>query len=203
MWNTTISYINVGDLQVRIASGLDAPALKAHSEGEVQFEHLAPDALHGVIVIGTRGELDTLCLQTRTYPAQHPEGGVVLPGIRRSALGLGPVHLVDIRTSQTSRTLLRIYDMNLDLKEGLVLVHFKDKDGNELASQAVSLANSPLNPLFDIPQYPLYSQIAVGNDLPSRLSIDIEPLTPFLRLWAFTTTTDNQTQSVVAVLPVR
>lgn len=106
-------------------------------------------------------------------------------------------------TDSRFRQILRIYGFD-PARPGLVEVRFFAEDATLIATKQVALTN-----VHQDPRFPTYGEIAwLTGELPEiaaedRVRIEIVPLTPGLRLWAFVSVTNNETQHVTVVTPGR
>ena len=107
-----------------------------------------------------------------------------------------------------NRETLRIYDFDGPADRVVAVRFFKDDASEAAVETQVTLRTFPaavIDPVY--PEVPGYAQI--GNFVrafpelvgASRVRIEILPVTPGLRFWAFVSVTNNETQHVTAVLP--
>lgn len=155
-----------------------------------------------------------LALRFRDLSRQATTAGTELPAPRESAFRIGRFELADVPVDAGFRQTLRIYELDGTPRDASVRVRayridpsheqpYGDPD--ELLGESV-LALSfapPLGPRFD---HPGYAQVTDLSTLAPRgdaehLRLEIEPVTPGLRLWAFVTVIHNETQHATVVTP--
>ena len=142
-------------------------------------------------------------LQTlvRDTSQQAYSSGTEIPAVRETAFRGDRIRLVRVPVEARFRQLLRIYA--LDAVPGArVRVRFRDEFRREIGATDLAL---------EIPtgagrEYkPAYAQLSdflavVPGLLAARtVIIDVEPLTPNLRIWAFVSITNNDAQHVTAI----
>jgi len=74
-----------------------------------------------------------------------------------------------------------------------------------LTTDTVHLSGPPPDPTRSFPVYPTYAEFRPNVDTSkyTSISIDVDPITPNVLLWAFSTTTDSKTEAVTAVFPAK
>jgi hypothetical protein len=142
---------------------------------------------------------------------EGPAHGVEIPVVRSAAFRTAVAHLMNVRLSQGTRSLLRVYDLDDrgDASRINVRVFALSNGGaaEQLVGERLAISFEPslfANPPDDLPRAPsvvtLDPAALVAPGLSGPFRIEIEPATP-LRFWAFVTTTDNATQAVTVVTP--
>lgn len=161
----------------------------------------------GALLYAIRNEADlfsfSLHIMDRSRSATN--AGTEIPVIRERELYAGRIILLNVPFKSGFRNLLRIYDpFPLD-DTPVVRVRVISVDNEILLERSIGLESLPSNPL--VPAYPGYAQLADFGDVQSRLGsgqnarIEIEPLTPGLKFWAFVAVTNNDTQHVTTITP--
>ena len=154
-----------------------------------------------VVFIEAPGKNVFLQTLVRDISQQSDSGGTELPAVREAAFREDLIRLVPIPMEPRFRQLLRIYA--LDAEQGsMVRVRFRDEFRRELGATDLSL---------QIPEgtgrefKPAYAQLSQFLALVPSLAawrtviVDVEPLTPGLRIWAFVSVTNNDAQHVTAI----
>ena len=128
---------------------------------------------------------------------------VELPVIRESDFRTSTIILPDVPVIENHRIALRIYDGDYSDSDRIVVVRVFPYGSNNLIAQSEFELQRPFpqNPL-QLSVWPGYASITdlVGafpalGDFES-IRIEVEPLTPNLRFWAFASVTSNTTQRV-------
>ena len=143
--------------------------------------------------------------------------GTTIPVVREKNVYTSTLQLINIPASGDFRSALRIYDFDSNTKvPRVVRLRIYDMCGTGPIDRDCS--NTPLVdttlPLpnggeasYTNPDHPGFAMIGdLAAAFPqlagqSRIRIDLDPVTPDLRFWAFVSTTHNETQQVTAVTP--
>jgi len=134
--------------------------------------------------------------------------GTEIPVVRESAFRIGITSLIDIPLDSRFRQMLRVYDP--DAAAGaLILARIFDDGGTtpivEVPLQfQVRKSNNVVTTAL-LPFRPGYAQLDLGG-LPelrghAGARVELQPLTPQLRYWAFVSVTNNDTQHVTTITP--
>lgn len=135
---------------------------------------------------------------------------VSLPVVTDEELITGRLQLIDIPAGQQFRQTLRVYHPDADGTRVRVRIYGETTPFVEevLAELTLELAAEPREPQYNVglPVHPGYAQLDVRSALsvdaaPQRLRVEIEPLSPDTRYWAFVSATDNRTQYVTIIAP--
>ena len=109
--------------------------------------------------------------------------------------------------SDRFRSMLRVYDVDAR-DNAIVEVRFYTLTTNELlATTRSSLVSRTPASQFPVPFYPGYAQLSAFETLlpkpvgTTALRIEIVPVTPGLRYWAFVSVTNNETQHFTTITP--
>jgi hypothetical protein len=132
--------------------------------------------------------------------------GTEIPIVHEREAVSGTLYLVNVPADDRFRQTLRIYDF--DGRDGAqVMVRVYPNASSTLLSESVitlkqgSIDDSPS------PGWPAMAQLAfadiAGAPLVNgtRLRLEITPITPALRIWAFVSVTNNETQHVTTITP--
>jgi hypothetical protein len=219
-WVTDVSVLNAGDVPVPLA-GIYACFMCPTAQP------LQPGVTYGIAPVSPAGNLggSFLFVDSR-YAAQlrfglrvrdvsrEAEGfGVEVPVVRAGDFRGDGISLLGIPNQPNLRLTLRLYA--LDNAAGQVLVRIFEQrkqvivhESSQVAAdalvgqRAVTLAVAGTQNQVDAANYPAYSQV---TDLPMPSTpltrIDIVPLTPGMRVWAFASATNNTTQQVTVISP--
>jgi hypothetical protein len=133
-------------------------------------------------------------------------GGTDLPVIRESELLTRTTQLLNVPLdNQTFRILLRVYD--LSYSEALFAVRMYASEGPVApALYATTLTaktpkNGPFRPEAAYAELDITQLLNLRLAWPQTARIEIEPMTPGSRYWAFLSLTNNQTELVTLVTP--
>lgn len=133
------------------------------------------------------------------------DAGTEMPVVRERELLTTPVHLLNVPLDGVSRLMLRIYDV--DQPEARFRIRVWRQDAEMVApyiDTEVTARASETGPFRLQPAYAQHTQFidpAALVILPLSLRIEVTPLTPGSRFWAFVSVTNNATQHVTIVTP--
>jgi hypothetical protein len=169
----------------------------------------------GLLLLAPADEADKLVLRLEVGAAPRSlivVGGTAIPIVRERDFRTGTITLPDVATHgdlRPLRTRLRIYDP--DAHEGaqvrVSLRSWSTPTAQPVESKIITLHIAPVTGSGTPPPTPAYAEFdvaamfPVSTNLGFNYNIDIEPVTPGLRLWAFATITDGITNEVTAVWP--
>lgn len=176
----------------------------------------AIDSLQGSLLYldpATAGSVG-FSLRFRDLSRQATTAGTELPVPREETFHAGKFSLVDVPVADGFRQTLRIYELDGTPREASVRVrtfrldpaHTQPNDDPDVLLGEIVL---PLQfrPIADtLPEHPGYGQISDLSTLAplgdaEHLRLEIEPVTPGLRLWAFVTVIHNVTQHATVITP--
>jgi hypothetical protein len=133
------------------------------------------------------------------------DGGAEMPVIRQSELLTRPAQLFNIPLGPTFRVLLRIYDVEYGFSDFRVSIYPQSEGDPPAVHQAIVRASSPyvgsFRPKASYVQLDITGLLVLEKTWPATARIEIEPLTPGSRFWAFASITNNETQIVTLVTP--
>jgi hypothetical protein len=160
----------------------------------------------GTILWVSGDAADDIAVSLRVRESSHAAAGVQIPVVRQSELYHRTLHLLDIPWESNVRRHLRIYDV--DARPGAAVrirVFALEATVPRLEIDRPFTFSPAHNPNFSRPVTPGFIQIdfqefaeVVGI---GRARIEVQPLTPDLRFWAFLTMTDLTTQEFTLITP--
>ena len=129
--------------------------------------------------------------------------GTEIPVVREKDVRTDAITLLNVPTDSRFRTMLRVYDFDGAADDQVRVRIYAANDQAVLADSIVTL-RSPSG----LPEaIPGYAQIGNLTDTypqllsADRLRIEITPVTPGVRFWAFVSVTNNDTQHVTTITP--
>ncbi|MEO8218014.1 MAG: hypothetical protein ABI718_13115 [Acidobacteriota bacterium] len=149
-------------------------------------------------------------LRVRDLSRQSESWGTELPTVPEESFTSEKVTLFDVPDSEGFRVMLRIYGIG-DLDNSTVRVRTFSLDESALIPGSVPVLVSDQivtlrSPAASLTRYvPHYAEMIPFQSVssPGRKLIEITPATPGLRIWAFATVTNNETQQITIVTPQR
>jgi hypothetical protein len=188
---------------------------------------LRPGITYGIAPVSPAGNLGGSFLFVDSRYTSQLRFGLRVRDVTRDAEGFGAevpvvrtgdfrgdgISLLGIPSQSNLRLTLRLY--SLDSAGGQVLVRIFEQrkqvivhESEQLAAdtliaeRAVTLAVSGAPNPADRDNYPAYAQVTdlAMSSMPLA-RIDIVPLTPGMRIWAFASATNNSTQQVTVISP--
>jgi hypothetical protein len=157
-------------------------------------------------------------LHVQDVSRQSETWGTEIPVVRESGLRRSAFQLLDVPLTAEFRSTLRLYDIdarpaaqarvrfyrvNSATHSPLDLVVAAPLDALVVERTiSLSVERRGADPAYDVG----YAELSNLGSLPElsgtdRLRIEVQPLTPDLRLWAFISTTNNVTQHVTTITP--
>jgi hypothetical protein len=220
VWNTVIAVHNDADEVVTISP--IPGALCIDSCGSIvgkatisPFLILSPDPGGGGFVYvghpGANGKVN-FSLRIQDVSRQAQTWGTSIPVIHERDTFSGRVILLDVPTDPRFRSTLRIYDYDVPADRQIRLRAFELSSKVPLVDIVLVLTpahNTDGDPV-DPNVYPPYPGHATVGDLVTafpqlvaakELRLELEPVTPGLRFWAFVSVTNNETQHVTTIVP--
>lgn len=165
---------------------------------------------HGTLFAVPREQADDLAfsLHIRDLSRQAESFGTEIPVVRESELPRSPITLLEVPLDSRFRRMLRVYD--LAAVDGVpVVMRWKLDDGTQVGSDQRlvlrTVARCVAAPCW-LPEpagisLPLFDDPLPASITQDHLHVEIEPLMPYSRLWAFVTVTNNATQQVTTITP--
>ena len=219
-WVTDISVLNLGDVPVPLAGQYWCFFC-------LTAQPLQREVTYGSVPVPARGDiggsflfvdsryLDQLRFNLRVRDvSREAEGfGSEVPVVRERDFHANGVSLLGIPNRSNLRLMLRVYGLDAgggdvivrvyEQRTALIVHLFSTMPVDALvAERTYTLAQIGTDTLSGVQNFPAYAQIA---DLPMPSTplarIDIVPLTPGLRIWAFASATNNTTQQVTVISP--
>jgi hypothetical protein len=148
-------------------------------------------------------------LRVQDMSRQALTWGTEILVVREKDLRAAPFRLLNVPLDERFRQSLRIYDVSAGATAA-VLVRFIDADvGRVMHEQVLGFPAQPVPPFGVFQQFrllPGYTEIGWVASLPElrdsgRVHIEVVPLAPEQRLWAFVSVTNNETQHVTTISP--
>lgn len=214
LWETTLSALNVSATPVEVYPLFIRTQLPEYQvfvqPGQMRVLEpllaiIAPPPTRGILLWTEEGRRDDLRFRLRIHDVsrQSLTWGTEIPVVHWKEAFSESIFLLDIPTDDRFRQMLRIYGFD-PFVEGFVV----DDEGSLLASRNV-LLESPRQPDGGVieDEQPTYAEIPwLTSEFPQiagheRVVLEIAPLTADLRLWAFVSVTNNETQHVTLVTP--
>jgi len=134
--------------------------------------------------------------------------GTEIPVIRREELVSGVAELVDVPVGELFRSALRIYDLDararLDFHVRIFPVDEGAGPGEPVVQMRLSTSTETPGPLGGKPGFVQVLDLAAAYPRLAplrRVRVEIEPVTPGIRYWAFATATNVTTQQVTTITP--
>jgi len=167
----------------------------------------------------------TFNLRVQDTSRQAQTWGTTIPVVREKDVYTSTLHLLDVPVDSHFRSALRIYDFDADDAPKQVRVRIYDLCGPFFTPIPAECPTAPRVDTFltltggAVPQYPSSVMVAdiltafpdlanvkaiplpFGDSRPAAVRVDIDPISPNLRFWAFVSATNNDTQHVTTILP--
>lgn len=221
LWSTSLLVRNKSSLPVHVdnvhvrCSGIGSCGPAYDLEGGATYE-IIPGVVSSTtpasvltIPVGQRSDL-AFTLRVYDLSRQSETWGTTIPVVPESDFRNDGVLLVDVPVSESFRNTLRVYEI-----ERRTLTHVRVRIFaigpvrpvlTERASpdRLLGEATVTLQPGTDVT--PSYAQLGnLGAIAPldgvTRVSIQVQPLDPTVRIWAFVSVTNNETQHVTVITP--
>lgn len=124
--------------------------------------------------------------------------GTEIPVVRESSFHSSTARMLSVPADARFRTLLRIYEMNLDHSEFVVRVI--DQNTNAvLSTRTVTLDGPPQGIERFRPNYAQIADLVASQN--DDVRVEVEPLSQGSAFWTFVSVTNNQTQEFTIVSP--
>jgi hypothetical protein len=156
----------------------------------------------------------TFASRIRDLSRQGESAGTEVPVVREDRIFPGTVQLLNVPVGAGFRNMLRVYALpEAEAPEAIVRYYrMPDPEGSLggerfvlLRTERVALRTYPATEDFRL--QPSLAQVGNFDRYPELLAekavwIEVEPATPELRVWAFVSVTNNETQQVTLITPV-
>lgn len=169
-----------------------------------------PGQTPGTLIYGLREEIDGVSFSLRIDDLSRESltRGTEIPVIRREELLSGKTELIDVPLDELFRSALRIYDLDARKRLDFWVRFFPVEGGPVLGPPLIEvrLSTTADHPFF-LTGKPGYLQILdLRAAYPQiahlrRARIEIEPVTPGVRYWAFVSVANVTTQQVSTITP--
>ncbi len=210
-WLTQLWLRNAGSRPVEYFYGY--PACSENCTGDAPFPYMTPGtsvASPGGITDGSlaylqRGGADSFSLsfRVRDVSRTNENAGTDIPIVREDDFRATPIELLNVPIDSITRTALRIYDVDaLAVRNATVRV-FAMTGGDPVGIKSVTLTprDNPRSGFVGLASYALISDLrSAFSDIPDgRYRVEVIP--SGFNGWAFTASTNNDTQLVTTVTP--
>ena len=126
--------------------------------------------------------------------------GTEIPVVRDRDLYTSTIHLLNVPSDSRFRLALRVFEMNLDRAQFAVRIFDQTTNGLLAARMVTTSLNVP--PGGFTPAFAEITDILSGIAAPpSKIRIEIEPLTAGGSSWAYVSITNNESQQITLVTP--
>ncbi|HYH10432.1 MAG TPA: hypothetical protein VEK11_25535 [Thermoanaerobaculia bacterium] len=152
-----------------------------------------------------RGDVSDVAFNARFYDESRLQetAGTELPIVRVEKFHTGTFGLLDIPVAAQFRHTLRIYDGDGNDATVTIRIYADDETTPRLTTTRNLVAVD--EPPTLTPHIPAYAELALAQLLPldafESVRVEIEPVTPGARIWAFVSITNNETHHVTLVTP--
>ena len=173
------------------------------------MSHIQPPPGNGALLYTRHEHVDTLRLNlvVRDLSRSDRSAGTHIPVVAEEDLFTTRLHLLNVPNAERFRHTLRVYDVDAR-QDAYVLVRVVDPTNDRVLAEFTRRFDiapyAPAGPL-EAPSKPGYIEIgALTAEVPPNVRevrVEVEPLTPGLRFWAFVSTTNNETQAVTLSVP--
>ena len=145
-------------------------------------------------------------LRTQDITRQSQTWGTEIPVIRDSNFLSDPIALLDLPLDDRFRLALRVYGATPDSAEVRVRI-FNNQTNTQINDFVMDLAagadvyQPSYGSFFGFPRGSGIILPDPGQPPASTIRVEIEPVTPGLRYWAFVSVTNNETQHITVIAP--
>lgn len=127
--------------------------------------------------------------------------GTEVPVVRERAFRSSRVEILDVPSDPRFRSVLRLFEMNLD-NAGFVVRVFDQATNVILLEKQVTTATPPQGVVRFQPGFAQVSDLTAGASAAnSNVRVEIRPLTAGVAFWAYVSVTNNESQQVTLVSP--
>lgn len=199
------------------------PPVPTTPPGITFFPSIAPGSMsQGAIIEVERRSATSVRFNLRIQDVsrQSQTWGTEIPVVREAELFTGTIHLLAVPLSSAFRSTLRVYDidaqrgaqfrlrfyrLNPAVQSPIAIVGPVFTPDTLLAERILTLQQEQRQ--FGHPELDLgYFELSSLGTIPElagtgQARIDVQPLTPGLRLWAFVSVTNSETQHVTLITP--
>ena len=181
-------------------------AMPPGQTGHVLFRGEPADNPGQIVFVEQPSNLVAFESRVQDLSRQSQTWGTEIPVVRENQFVTRPVELLNVPVDQRFRLMLRIYDID-GRNNGTVRVSVYPFPGRGASIGDIDLQLQP--PTGGHPKYkPAYAQLSdvrglipAGFDVGTVMGVRVTPLTPDLRIWAFVSVTNNETQHVTVITP--
>jgi len=181
-------------------------AMPPGQTGHVLFRGEPADNPGQIVFVEHPSNLVAFESRVQDLSRQAQTWGTEIPVVREDEFVSRPIELLNVPIDDRFRLMLRVYDID-GRSDGRVRVSVYSFPGNGTSIGDLDL--SLIAPSGRHPRYkPAYAQFAdvrslipSGFNAGSVIGVRVTPLTPSLRVWAFVSVTNNETQHVTTITP--
>jgi hypothetical protein len=223
LWQTTLIGRNEGDVDATVSDQPAAPCTLCLPKGPrstffLRADVQNPNAGKFFYVSSAAAAAVNLSLRVQDISRQAQTWGTAIPVVRQRDTFTGKLELLDLPVDSRFRIALRVYDFEFPDNRQVRLRIYPVQSSIAVVDTVLTLATNLPEANFPYPDNPAtamigdlviaYPQIAnigqPGDFDPSgqrRLRMEIDPVTPGTRFWAFASITNDDTQHVTVVAP--
>jgi hypothetical protein len=213
LWTSEIVGRNESDRYVEIVqqlSGLCGTCPQPPAQPRSSFAPLAqvPNPGGGIFLYISAASVGKVRFNARIQDVsrQAQTWGTQIPLVREQDTFTGPFGLLNVPVDDRFRQTLRIYDFDgINGAQVSVRVYEQDTDV-QLTEKTITLRQASFDPSPN-PGLPAMAQFGLTEEFPmvvangKRVRLEIVPVTSSIRVWAFISVTNNETQHVTTITP--
>lgn len=148
-------------------------------------------------------------LLLRNDAVRREKWGTEIPVVRERDFRTGATELMNITLDPQFRVMLRVYDVD-NVQDGantqVIVRRFVGQGGSNQLVDERTLDVKEIAARGEFPAFPGFASMSdvtadVATTSGAVMRVEIEPLTPGLRYWAFVSVTNNSTQDVTVISP--
>jgi hypothetical protein len=204
-WMAFLNLYNMGTTNVRSCTGGIATRPE-YAPGTTTHYPAPKESLGQGAFICIQGSPDDVVLNLRIQDLsrQALTWGTEIPVVYEKDVRTQSLALVNVPTDERFRQTLRIYDWDGNRGEAFRL-RIRNRQGIVLTDEVLTPIPAP-DPLFQ-PHLPGYTEVSwLAGTYPQimteeQVTLEISPVNPAVRFWAFVSVTNNETQHVTTVTP--
>jgi hypothetical protein len=219
LWKTDIGVLIRSDTEIEIRPGACEfvpvtcfpPRIPLRRPFDAREAALVPDrSTPGTFLYVRAADAAKIHFSTRAYDAarSNETSGAEIPAVRDHEFRTSTISLLNLPVASDYRQTLRVYDADARAGAAVIVRLFA---GDETAPHfehvfplaAPSPAHRTTTAL--LPVHPGYLQLDLGEAIAlsrgEAVRVDVAPVTPGLRFWAFVSITNNRTHHVTTVTP--
>jgi hypothetical protein len=202
-WRASLTIHNLGETEVRSCGGASIP--RPFYPPHMTTAYPVSGLVGAFICIEGSPENVVLSSRVQDLSRQSLTWGTEIPVVREREVRTERLALPDMPTDERFRQTLRIYDWDGNRGEAFRM-RILTRAGLVLVDEVLTPLPAPANPLLH-PEMPGYTELPwVAGAYPQimtedRVTLQISPVNPGVRFWAFLSVTNNETQHVTTITP--